>query len=137
MSYCSLQDLINRFNEQDLIDLTDEHGTEEIDLTKVASAIADVDSFIDSYLASQFALPFASVPAVLNQLACDIVRYRLYKHGAPEHITKLFNDAVSSLRAIGKGEMSLGLADPSPQSAGEVKHTTPGRKFTFDTLKGF
>ena len=137
MPYCTQQDLIDRFGEKELIELTDEHNVDEIDATRVNQAIADSDAFIESYIAARFTVPIDPAPAILVQIACDIVRYRLYDDMATDRVSKRFNDAVASLRDIGSGKMSLGVDDPAPQSAGDVEYKAPDRQFTHDSLKDF
>lgn len=137
MSYCTQQDLIDRFGEAELIELTDEHGTEEVDATRIAQAIAYADALIESHIAGRFTVPLSPVPEILNELACDIVHYRLFIHGAPEHVMQRQRDAVASLRDIGAGRMSLGIDDPAPQSAGDVEYSSGERQFTSTTLEDF
>lgn len=108
MSYCELQNLIDRFGEQELIELTDENEVGEIETTQIARAIADVDGLIDSYLSGRYTLPLTEVPLVLTRYACDIVRYDLYDHPT-DQISKRFDEAMAFLRDASNGKVSLGI----------------------------
>src|SRR3546814_7856245 len=80
MLYASVQDLINRFTEAELIQVTDETGTGVVDQARVDQALAAASATIDSYLRPRYRLPLASVPVRLIDLACDIARF-LLQHG--------------------------------------------------------
>lgn len=137
MSYCTQQDLIDRFGEAELIELTDEHGTEEIDATKLARAIADADGIIDGHLAGRYTLPLAEVPKVLNRYACDLVRYDLYDH--PTDKVKDANDkAMRYLEKAASGAVSLGInTDGSqPQTSNGAQVSSGGNVFSRSD-KGF
>jgi len=123
MTYCTQQDLIDRYGEPELIELTDEHGTEEINATQIARAIADTDGLIDGYLASRYTLPLAEVPKVLNRIACALVRYDLYDH-PPKQIEKRRDQAIEFLRDAASGKISLGIntdgSDPATSNSASI-----------------
>lgn len=116
--YCSQPDLVTRFGESEIVDLTDVEGTGAIDSTKVTQAISDAGALIDGYLAGRYQLPLATVPTVLNRLAADIARYFLYDNGANEQVQKRYDDAEKFLKAVSKGDISLGV-----DSAGDKAET--------------
>jgi len=115
--YCSQDDLIKRFGEGELVDLTDESSTGAVDASKVTQAITDASASIDGYLAGRYQLPLANVPAVLNRLAADIARYFLYDNGASEQVQKRYDDAITFLMAVSKGNVALGLSDSGGDAA--------------------
>ncbi|KQQ85847.1 hypothetical protein ASF65_04740 [Aureimonas sp. Leaf324] len=84
MSYASLQDLIDRFGDRELIQLTDRTNrpASVIDQTVVGRALADADALIDGYVGKVHALPLAAVPPALVKTAADIARF--YLHSKPE-----------------------------------------------------
>lgn len=121
MNYCSQDDLISRYGEDEILSLTDDQGTGAIDAAKVTQAIGDASATIDGYLAGRYQLPLATVPAVLNRLAAEIARYFLWDNGASEPIQKRFDDAVIYLVSVSKGTVALGLSssgDKAPVSDG-------------------
>lgn len=141
MTYATQQDLIDRYGEEELVQLTDRTDPPQgaIDATVVARALADADHEINGYLAARYALPLASTPQVLVRLACDIARYRLYDDRATEAVTQRYRDAARFLEAIAKGQVNLGLdaANQAPASSGGPQHSAPGRIFTGDTLADY
>lgn len=116
--YCSQQDLTMRFGESEIIELTDDEGTGVVNGSKIAQAIDDASALIDGYLAGRYQLPLSTVPTVLNRLAADIARYFLYDNGANEQVQKRYDDAEKFLKAVSKGDISLGV-----DSAGDKAQT--------------
>lgn len=139
MPYITLQGLIDRYGEIELVQLTDALGDGQIDTTKIDLAVADADAEIDSYLAGLGILPLQSIPAVLEKHAATMVRYYLYKDAAPDLIKAQYDEAIARLRDISRGTASLGItpagaatpntASPSWASADPV--------FSADALSGF
>lgn len=138
--YATKQDMIDRFNATELIQLTDRTGTvDAIDDTVLTRALQDADAEIDAYLTPRYTLPLATAPRILVNAACDVARYRLYEDRSTEHVTKRYDDAIKLLKMVSRGEISLGLDEaqqPTP-SAGGVQFTTSGRVFTLDGLKDY
>ena len=116
MAYCSIQDLIARFGETELVELTDEQNLGVIDEEQIAQVISDVDGFIDGYLSGRYTLPLASIPASLTRAACHLVRYDLYDD-PPPHVQKRFDQALAWLRDLSAGRGSLGINQDGSQPA--------------------
>lgn len=74
----------------------------------VEAVIAAANAETDAYVASAVALPpSAAAIALLEAPVADIVRYRLYRDAASEHTRARFEDAISFLRAIAAGKVTL------------------------------
>lgn len=117
MAYCTQADLVERFGEDELLDLApDETGT-AIDAGIVQRAIDDAAGEIDGRItAGGYEVPLASVPRIVTAYACDIARYRLFDERATEQVAKRYDDAIKFLRAVAKGEVKLGIS-PSGDDA--------------------
>jgi phage gp36-like protein len=109
VTYATKQALLERFGDDEVTQLTDQLGQGDVDDVLLTRVIADADSEIDSYLSVRYALPLATPPPVLTRLACDIVRFLLYKNAAPEIVVKRYQEAARMLRAIAAGEINLGV----------------------------
>ncbi|MGE0671966.1 MAG: gp436 family protein [Methylibium sp.] len=140
MSYAVKQDLIERFKEAELAQLTDpENAATEIDDTTLDRALVDADAEIDGYLGGRYRLPLATVPRLLTNIACDIARYRLYDDRATEQVTTRYKDAVRLLEKIQKGDVSLGLdaAQQPTQTTGGPQFDEPARVFSRERLADY
>lgn len=127
MIYATSDDMIARYPNRDLVQLTNEDPTQTtVNTAPIDQAIEDASSEIDGYLESRFALPLTDPPAVLNRLTCDIAMYRLQSL-RPLHdladARRRYDDALSLLLRVARGEVTLGLAADNlepPQSPGSV-----------------
>lgn len=131
MTYATQQNLIDRFGERELIELTDrsDPSTGAIDATVVAKALADADAEIDGYLSSRYQLPLSPVPAKLERVAGDIARYYLYEDRVTDQVRARFSDAQQWLRDVASGKVSLGATSGgvAPTPADTVQFE-PGQK---------
>lgn len=130
MTYASQQNLIDRFGEDELIQLTDRQSLGVIDATVINRALADADALINGYLVGRYTLPLATpVPNVLERLACDIARYSLYEFKPTETVEIRYRDALELLRDVSKGRAELGLDNtdnqPASKSLAEISSTAP------------
>ena len=139
MPYATLQDLVDRFGYEQLAQLSDRDAGAVIDETVVGRALADADAEIDGYLTALYALPLASVPALLVRMACDIARYRLFGDRVTEQVRQLYTDAVRDLKAIASGTIKIDGAAPLAPSAASatIKVSAPSPMFGSDTLGGY
>lgn len=97
-------------------------------LTLVNSALADADSDIDGYVSTRYTVPLVPVPTVVKRLACDLARYYLYDDQATETVQKRRDAAVSTLRDISAGKVSLGdssVSTPAPATSGVEMTSAP------------
>lgn len=138
MSYATLLDMVDRFGELELVQRTDRVDGMAMDAVVLGRALADADAEIDSYLATRYSLPLASTPPVVNRLACEIARYRLFDDGVPETVRVRYQDAVSLLKRLASGEVLLpGLAAAAVAGADTVHYSFEPRQMTADNLRGF
>lgn len=125
-------------------DLEDRYGVDELEQREsmlpagaVEGALADADAEIDSYLATRYTLPLASVPSLLKRLACAIARYSLLGDAASDRARADYEDARRMLAGLANGSVTLGLATavagtPTP---GTITIDTPDP--VFDDATGF
>lgn len=144
MSYATPQDIISRYPNRDLVQLTNEDPTAAtVNTAPLQQALNDASAEIDGYLESRFALPLADPPAVLNRLACDIAIYRLQSlrplHDL-EDARRRYDDAIGLLTRVAGGALTLGLAadnrEPPTGSDAEAVQGPP-RRFSRDKLRGY
>lgn len=120
MTYATQQDLVDRYGEEELIQLTDRDAVAAIDADVVAKALSDADEVIDGYIGSRVSLPLASVPAVLVRVASDIARYFLHSDAPTEQVRTAYKDAIAWLKDVAAGRVSLGDNGTASAPAGET-----------------
>lgn len=142
MPYAVKQDLIDRFGQSELVQLTDKTNkpATTINDTTVTRALDDAAALANSYLAPQLVTPFATTPPVLVKAVCDIARYFLHGKVAEKdgEVERAYREAVKLLTDISAGRASLAIAGVEPEAAGggSVRISTPDRVFTRDSLGG-
>jgi phage gp36-like protein len=120
MKHAIAQDLIDRFGERELIELTDPDLV-AVQTEKVERAIADAQAYMDSFIGRVYTLPLTGcvkpapvvgnpqatelvAPPQLTRIAVDVARYYLSKDFAPENEVYLrYKAAEKELLAIGDG----------------------------------
>lgn len=138
MAYCAKADLVKRFGDREISDLLDRDNDGAEDTRALESAISDADALIDGYLSARYAVPLSSVPALIVSISCDLTRYKLWDDRAPEEVRKRYQDALSQLRDISKGVLSLPSTSTTASSdLGGIEYTEGDRLFTMDSLRGF
>jgi phage gp36-like protein len=152
MTYAQPSDMIARYSNRDLVQLTNDDPTQTaVDQTVLQQALADAAAEIDGYLESRFTLPLTDPPAVLARLTCDVAMYRLQTlrplHDLAE-ARRRYDDALALLMRVADGTLTLGLAPDNQEPAeaagavvteagGERSGALPRRVFSRGSLKGF
>ena len=144
MSYATVQEMINRYPNRDLVQLTNEDpASTSVQSAPILQALSDASAEIDGYLEGRFELPLTEPPAVLSRLATDIAMYRLQSL-RPLHdladARRRYEDAITLLAKIAAGELTLGIATDGsePPAASEAEALRgPSRVFGRRNLKGF
>ncbi|MFC3875318.1 gp436 family protein [Neisseria musculi] len=112
MAYATVGDMVARFGDLEVIQITDRNQDGEIDDDVARVALEDATAEIDAYL-GRFSRPFADTPPILVRLCCDIARYRLTAASGvliTEEIRNRYKiDVLDLLRAIAKGDVQLGV----------------------------
>ena len=135
--YASIADMIERFGETEIVELTDLEHTGEVVVDVAERALADATAEIDGYLAARYRLPVTDTPRVLSLLCTDIARYRLQKGVTTDQARQRYEDAISNLKQISRGEINLPLAAPPPASAEPMVSPGRARVFDDDTMRGY
>ncbi len=142
MAYATAQDMIDRFSEQQLKEVTDP-DVETIRTEALDRALEDASDEIDGYLEGRYRLPLPNPPRSLRIIACNVAMYRLLslrQIDVMEDQRKRYEDAVKFLRAVANGDINLGLT-PSHETVqpagGPTMREGPARTFSRDRLRGY
>ncbi|MCH7768889.1 MAG: DUF1320 domain-containing protein [Nitrospinae bacterium] len=126
MAYITQSDIEDQLSESELIQLTDDSGAGQVDSNVVARAIADADDEVNSHLQERYTVPLSPVPGLIRKLSVDVAIYNLYSRrdlDAPVR-TKRYEDATKLLKALARGEASLGVEAPPAETHDEEVQTT-------------
>lgn len=144
MSYATPQDLINRYPNRDLVQLTNEDpAADTINAAALQQALDDASAEIDTYLGARFTLPLSDPPQVLNRLAADLAMYRLQALRPLHDLTdarRRYDDAIAMLTRVAAGELTLGNAADGRETQigdGAEQAEGPARVFSRGSLRGF
>lgn len=109
--YCTIEDIETQTSTPTLIQLSSDNGQEEVNRVVVEEAIIYSSTLIDGYLRGRYTLPLNIHFPLLRILAIDLSIYRLYsrrmRNEMPEVIQTNYDNAISTLRDIQKGVITL------------------------------
>lgn len=138
--YCTRQGMIDRFGQEELIELTDRGNppADIIDDTVLNRALDDADSVINGYLSARYNLPLAAVPTSLARYAADIARFFLYDDNVTERVEKAYTLAINFLKDVSKGVASVGVNDEGnkPTVSNRAEIVSGGRVFDRENTRG-
>lgn len=126
MAYATVQDMIGRFGETEMLRLSSVDGVlpEAVNPGPVEQAIGDVDAIIDSYLRKRYRVPLAPVPQAIIRASCVLARYELSTGGDREPAEQVKNDrkdVVAWLTQLANGTATLEDAAPiAPSSSAQT-----------------
>lgn len=135
-TYCTQADLVDRYGEAELIQLTDRAAprSHTIDPEPVTRACEDATAIIDSYARTVVVVPLvAANVAVVLPYACDLARWLLHIHAHPEHVEHGYEAAMRFLRDLAAGKLALPDMTPpggSDGSAFGIAVSAPAAVFT-------
>lgn len=136
--YATQQNLIDRFGQDEVQQLSDRVGSGLIDDNIVDQALSDASDLIDGYVGVRYALPLATTPAILTRICCDLARANLYDDAPTDAVANNRDQAISQLKDISSGKLSLGeAAATESQPAGTAEYSAPDRTFNADNLADF
>lgn len=116
MSYANLQNLIERYSEDNVRKSTDSRA-QTVDEVAAQRALDDADAEIDSWLCRRYVLPLIdasgitmAVPRNLIRCACDIAIYRLQTLRPADDIKdarQRYDDVLKLLKAMSTGDAAI------------------------------
>ncbi len=160
MQYATVQDMIDRFGEPEMIQLTDAQEQAAVQGARIQLKLDDAHALADGYLGRVYALPLSGCakpvggpgvvqyvpPPQLTRIVCDVARYYLYDDLAPEsEVYRRFRAATAELQAIADGRARLvcpwggepGASAASGPAAGETYYDFAPRGIGRDADGGY
>lgn len=119
MAYATVEDMILLFGAEDLAVVSAARGepADSIDRDKISDMLARASDEMDSWLRRHYRVPVSALCTTLTQHCCAIARYRLFSSTstttATEQMRTDFKDALSWLRSVNEGRVTLDGATPA------------------------
>ncbi|WP_411037633.1 gp436 family protein [Shinella sp. BYT-45] len=141
MPYASLNDLIERAGQDEILQVADRDvdGTPDPDV--VEAALVHADNVANGYLKVRYRLPLASVPDLLRTWCVAIARYYLHRDGPPDYVVRDWKAADQALKDMARGLIDLPVDEgEQPPVAGDgedVRVVGPEPVFSRDKLEGW
>lgn len=140
MTYCTIEDIEKQTSSPTLVQLTCDDGQEVINRVIADEAILYSSTLIDGYLRGRYSLPLDTHFPLLRILAIDLSIYRLYsrrmRNEMPEVIETAYKNAISTLRDIQKGIITLQSENDSFETASFNAQEYKTNKTIIDRLFG-
>ena len=126
----TIDHLIERFDEEEIAQLTDEETREVIDPVKVQRAIADAEGKVESWLnaigvvkrsltGELLYIKSTTVPEALIANTCDVARWYLHKDQITDTIQKRYDEAKDWFKLVMKNPAMLtGIDDRNGNTDG-------------------
>lgn len=132
MNYATVDDLIERFGEDELLGVAHSETHDTLDETRVETALSDASRHIDSYLRLRRSVPVDPVPGVLVGACADIARFRLHDDHAPDEVSDRYKATIQWLKDIAAGKASLGEDDTTIAPVGRIVRRSGKSGFDWD-----
>lgn len=142
MAYIVQADIVpRRLTSQELIELTDDAKTGEVDATLVTDICAEASGVVDSYCRGRYVLPL-TVSEQVKGLALDIAVYKLFGRRRRENkkVEDAHTDAIKFLKDVADGRASLdqsGKVQSSEMDVVTKDHSTDPDVFDDDELEAY
>jgi len=138
--YASLDDLIERAGEREILQIADRDRDQIADVEVVEAALTNAANLIDGYVGTRYATPLSPVPDLARTWSVSIARYFLYANNRPQEVVDDYKDAISGLKDVAAKRISLPVAE-GEQSPTDLSGTTlavhPDPVFTPQKLRGW
>jgi len=124
----------------ELIRLTDDENLGTVNSDRLNEVINIASNEFDNYLRDQYDISsFPNpLPEQMIQLIVDLTIYHLYKRrfrlDMPESITQIYNNTLSTLSKIARGELQINLTKKTSAGFIKINKTDVDRIFNKDVL---
>jgi phage gp36-like protein len=144
MAYATQDDLVPlRLTQKDLVQLTDDESTGEVNTDVVTAALEEASGRVDSYCRQRYITPLQQSDDV-KALVLDITLYLLFSRRRETRITdtvqQRFDQAIAFLKDISTGKASLDqpvTAQQAQSASGEAVVTRKPERFSDRNLDGY
>ncbi len=107
--YATLANMVARFGEQELIQLTDraDPAMEVVDEAVFNVDALRADGYVNGYLRTRYALPMVTPDIGVVTAAENVTRYYLFGNGAPQYVKDGYDESTDWLKLVQSGKVLL------------------------------
>lgn len=140
MAYLNQEILENYISRNELIKLTDDENTGNLDTIKLELAMNIAIDEVFGYLRDKYDLAQIPdpLPAELEKIAAEIAIYHLYKRRfrleMPESITEIYKINIGKLEKISEGLLNIGIPLKTTTGFIRINKSDTDRIFNNDLL---
>lgn len=142
MPYIDQSDILQRIAMKQLIQLTDDANTGQLDSGILGGVLEEASGKVDAYCRGRYATPLQQSD-IATTIARDIAVYLLYSRrpqAMSETVRQRYEDAMAALKDIASGKAALdqpaSAAAPQTSTTGSAMPSTDTRRFTDCNLAG-
>lgn len=128
-----------RFEERDLIELSDQQGTGVMGADRIDQALVRADGQVRGYVAARHAdADSLAGTGILTDIACDLAFADLWRSDQPDWVKDRRKAAIEQLKDIAAGKIKLdgGTEEAAPRP-GQILTSGADRLLGRDSLGGF
>lgn len=134
--YVQVDDLVARFGDEEIIQLTDRTNNDQIDETVAADALDEAEAEAEGYLRGRYTLPLQTAPRQVKDVILHLARERLDPNPS-DIVMQRAREARDVLKAISAGRVQLDI-DGETVTAPSLPASRPATsRFDDAALAGF
>lgn len=128
--YATIEEMIARLGEQAVILASDRDGQGAVNEACLLTALTDATAEIDAALSARYSLPLPTTPTLVKRLCIDLARYFASSDAGTltEDIRQRAEDVRATLKAIARGDFSLGLPPTQVPTSPSAPQAFQGRQ---------
>lgn len=137
--FANLAAMQERFEPDDLLQLSDAANTGALNADRIDQALESADATITSHIARRHKdVAALAGNAVLTDAACDIAFFRLWRSNAPDWVKDRWKAAMAGLKDIADGKTKLdgGTEEAAPRP-GAIHTSGDTKKFGRSNMGAF
>ena len=114
-NYTTQAAILGQIQYSDLIRLTDDNQTGDIDSTVLTAVMEAASAVVDSYIGNIYDVPLTPITPSVSAIALDITCYMLYRRrlvpDEKNNFADMYYRRIDFLEKVNSGEMRLDLED--------------------------
>lgn len=134
--YVQVADLVARFGEEEILQLTDRTNNDQIDEAVAEAALNEAEAETEGYLRGRYTLPLQTAPRQVTDVILRLARAHLDPN-PPDVVMQRAREARDTLKAISAGRVQLDIAGETVTAPSLPASAPATSRFSDKALAGF